>query len=174
MKLSKTKELSNTDFFRDISVHFQCWASYLYHLKWVFTWLHCKTYHSIFSVWLAIYQCDLIAKCKDQYLNYRDKFSVWFSVFFQCISFVLKFQCNFIDFHGFSVLFRFSVWFSVLIFHISCLTVWNIFCVYSMMLSKYNGVKFMYYLKFLITKLFNLCVWMQYFVKLSKFSDNHT
>ena len=60
--------------------------------KWFFTWLRCKTAQYFFSVIgsLSVW----FAKCKDLYLNNKDTFSVWFSV----ISFVLKFQHNFIDF----------------------------------------------------------------------------
>ena len=63
----------------------------------------------------------MISKVQKSILeSQRQIFSVIFSVLSVSISFVLKFQCNFIDFHGFSVLFKFSVWFSVLKFHSVC------------------------------------------------------
>ena len=90
MKLPKTKEFSNPEIFQRYFSAFSVLnllpimstEIHLNHPKWFFAWLHCKTSQyffsviSSFSVWLA--------KCKNQYLNNKDKFSVWFSVFFQC------------------------------------------------------------------------------------------
>ena len=69
---------------------------HLNHPKWFFD-LHCKTAQYFFSVISSL--SVWLAMCKDQYLNNKDKFSLWFSMFFQCIFLLYeKFQCNFIDF----------------------------------------------------------------------------
>ena len=101
MKLPKSKELSNTEIFQRYFSAFSVLnlspimstEIHLNHPKWFFAWLHRKTSQyffsviSSFSVWLA--------KCKNQYLNNKDKFSVWFSVFFQCIFFCIKVSVRF-------------------------------------------------------------------------------
>ena len=75
MKLSKTKELSNPEFFQRYFSAFSVLnllpimstEIHLNHPKWFFAWWHCKTSQyffrliSSFSVWLA--------KCKNQYSN---------------------------------------------------------------------------------------------------------